>query len=134
MGAFSMHFSHGLLILQDSESTETHDDWNPSEAGIDVERDSIYLSVLNYVDGIVNVEIIDGGTPKRDLRSVYNGEIEVGSGQFVVRDTVGDISAVFHIDKGISQLSIEVDNEGDASKVTIRFNPELKFENLTFSR
>ncbi|WP_440072249.1 hypothetical protein [Streptosporangium sp. OZ121] len=119
-----MPFSHGLLILQDLESTETHDHWNPSEAGIDIEKDSVYLPVLNYVDGIVNVKIVSGGKPRRDLTSIYNGDMEFRSGQFVARDTVGDISAIFHIDKGISRLSIEVDNEEYASEVIIRFDPD----------
>lgn len=121
-----MSFSHGLLIIRDRRSVSTHDHWDPSTSGIDVERDSIYLAVLNAVDGVVEVKFTDGGGPDEALSCVYQGSIEVPSGQVVAHDPNGDITAVFYVKPGSNRLSVEVDEDGDASVVSVRFNPTVQ--------
>lgn len=81
MGSFTMGFSRGLLILRDKSSVSTHDHWDPSTFGIDVEADSIYLGVLNAVDGLVEVNFIDGGEPDEALLGIHQGDLEVASGR-----------------------------------------------------
>jgi len=65
-----MRSAHGLLIVRDEESTATHDHWDPAESGISVEPDSIHLAVQNAVDGLVTVNVIEGGVPDPGVRQV----------------------------------------------------------------
>jgi hypothetical protein len=123
LGSFAMVFSHGLLIVRDRESTSIHDQWDPSTSGINVESDSIYLAVLNSVDGIVEVNFIEGGTPDAAMISLYQGALEVPTGQVVAHDPNDDITAIFYVEPGMNQINVEVDEEGDAGSVKIRFNP-----------
>jgi hypothetical protein len=123
MGSFAMSFSHGLLIIRDKGSVSTHDRWDSSASGINVESDSIYLAVLNAIDGVVKVNFIEGGEPDLELICVYLGSLEVPSGKMVAHDPDGDITAVFYVEPGFNQLRVEVDHDGDASVVNVRFNP-----------
>ncbi|KOX30067.1 hypothetical protein ADK67_09885 [Saccharothrix sp. NRRL B-16348] len=88
-----------------------------------MEPDSIYLAVLNAIDGAVKVNFIEGGEPDLELICVYQGSLEVSSGQMIAHDPDGDITAVFYVDPGVNQLRVEVDEDGEASTVNVRCSP-----------
>ncbi|MFD0207384.1 MULTISPECIES: hypothetical protein [Saccharothrix] len=88
--------------------------------------DSIYLAVLNAIDGVVEVNFIEGGEPDEALLCVYQGGLEVSSGQLVAHDPNEDITAVFYVQHGVNRLSVEVDDEENASVINVRINSAAK--------
>lgn len=112
LGSFLIPVHHGLLILRDSESRSTHDDWDPSRPGVHVENDSIYVPVVPAIEDSISFAIFLGRVGSPDMHVVYSGPVELESGRLVVHDANEDIYVVFHVDADVNNVQISVDDLG----------------------
>jgi C-terminal processing protease CtpA/Prc len=110
VGSFRASVGYGLLIIRDSNSTETHADWEGSD--IHVTRDSIYLCVQHPVDGPVTVEVFEGPPAREDGFVWFDGVIVSAGGTFIVHDPDEDVRLVVRTDHpGEVRLRIASDVE-----------------------
>jgi hypothetical protein len=117
--ALSAPVDHGSVFLRDSESRETHGNWNPESSPVSFSDDSVLFSVQPSVDGEVEFEIWRG-EPKGPLAKVlYNGSILLAHGRIVMHDANDD----FRIEiPGLGHggpVSILVDDEDFPKKVQV---------------
>jgi hypothetical protein len=105
--------------LQDAESKETHDDWDPRARPVSWKSDSVLFSVQPSVDGDVEFEIWRGG-PESPLTEVLcEGSIALAHGRILMRSPDDDFKVeIYGLGRG-GPVSIMVDDVAFPSKVQV---------------
>src|SRR5688572_21748507 len=76
LGSFVAPFHHGLLIISAPESTDSHDDWDPSTESVHSGPDSIYCEVNPAASGMVSVSCIeDDEIADAGLTEIFSGTL-----------------------------------------------------------
>jgi hypothetical protein len=110
---------HGAVFLEDTESKETHERWDPESSQVNWGDDSLLFSVRPSVDGDVEFQIWRGEPEIPLTGALYQGSITLAHGRIVMRDANDD----FRIEiPGLGHggsVSILVDNVDFPGKVQI---------------
>lgn len=114
LASFTVPFEHGLLVVEDSATSATHDSWDAATEPVHVDDDSIYLAVQASVDGPVTVEvhdseISDAGLTEMTLR--FSGDVRVDSRELKVSDSDNLAVLSLRTKDGHVRLEVFVDDD-----------------------
>ncbi|MEU8263647.1 hypothetical protein AB0C02_23850 [Micromonospora sp. NPDC048999] len=119
LGSFCIPVQHGLLVLRDINSADTHEGWDGG--AVHAVADSLYLRVQPSVDGPVTVEVFDSDEPTHEDVTLYDGIIASQHGEFVLHDPNNWISMrVITDEPGTARLRITGDHDLMPSVVRIQ--------------
>jgi hypothetical protein len=107
LGAFSLPFEHGLLVLEDADARDDHQNWNASVEKVHLDGNSLYVEVQASEDGPVEVEVYSSRLADEDVKEMvvqFSGEIAVPSGRLQVSDS--DNTIVFALPVPSKQVGI----------------------------
>lgn len=124
IGRATFFVDHGLIMIEDPESSDLHDGWDPASEYVSVAEDSIYLSVQPSVDGPVEIGIFksdDGSDVAHDAEVYFDGAISTSTGWIVIHDANDVMRFTIRKSKGSGRVKVLVDRAGLASKVRITF-------------
>ncbi|MFC0112201.1 hypothetical protein [Kibdelosporangium aridum] len=111
---------HGLMIIEDPESTFAHADWDAAESPVSAGPDSLYLSVQPYVDGPVEIAIARKGYDNPQAPHVYfSGELNVRGRYLIVRDADDVMRYAIRCRSGLNKVRVMADEPGLASLLVI---------------
>lgn len=122
IGRATFFVDHGLLMIEDPESSDLHDGWDAASEYVSIAVDSIYLSVQPSVDGPVEIGIFksDDASDFVDGAAVYfDGSISTGSGWIIIHDANDVMRFTVRRPKGSGRVKVLVDRAGLASIVRI---------------
>ena len=122
LGAFTLAFEHGLLVIENSGTRASHDGWNAAGEQVHLDRDSLYVGVQCSVDGPVSVQVHGAGlredTTAR-LKSRFRGELAVPSQILRVSDSDNMIVLSLPIPGERVGIELFVDDERWPARVVI---------------
>lgn len=118
IGGAVLFIDHGLVIIEDPQSSYLHD-WDPSSEYVSVGPDSLYLSVQSSVDGPVEIGIFKSDAGHEDGAVYFDGEINVSSGAVVVHDANDVMRFTVRRPPGALRIRVLVDEEGLATRMKI---------------
>ncbi|WP_147450938.1 hypothetical protein [Streptomyces hoynatensis] len=90
LGSLVASFEHGLLLIEDSKSSASHEDWDAATEYVHFDDDSLYVAVQSVVDGLVSVTVYRDGVPSGAVEGfveVFSGEFQCRSRRICVRDS-----------------------------------------------
>jgi hypothetical protein len=92
-GRFVAFFHHGLLLIEDTESTGRHDNWDARTQRVHLDVDSLYVCVQPSVDGPVDVTVFEGQAtePTSTLTEIFAGPLTIHHGSLRLADPTGAI-------------------------------------------
>ena len=122
LGSFVTFFDHGLLMIEDSESSAAHDGWDAATEYVHFDQDSLYIAVQSVVDGAVAVAAYRDSAPSGEtegLVEAFSGEVESKFGRFRIRDS--DDRAVLTVAgrSGRNRLTVLLDELNWAMRVVV---------------
>jgi hypothetical protein len=122
LGSFVAFFDHGLLMIEDSESSAAHAGWDAATQYVHFDQDSLYVAVQSVVDGAVTVTAYRDSAPSEEtegLVEVFSGEFESKFGRFRIHDS--DDRAVLTVAgrRESNHLTVLVDELNWAMRVVV---------------
>jgi len=117
----SVEIRAGLVIVEDVDSSDLHDDWDLSESFVDASRSSIYVSVQPSVDGPVDVSVHDGAEHVSGMQLYYEGEVVLKSKLCLIYDADEVLLFSVSCPSGSARIRILADEPGLASEIAIFF-------------
>jgi hypothetical protein len=117
--ALTAPVEHGCVFLRDTESKETHEDWDPPSSRVSAGDDSVLFMVQPSVDGEVEFEIWRGAPQKPLADVLYEGSIALAHGRIVMHDPNDDFKIEIPGLGNGGPLSILVDDAVYPKKVQI---------------
>lgn len=120
IGCFTAFFDHGLLIVEDSETTATHEGWDAATQYVHFDTDSLYLAVSPSVDGPVTVCVYRDECPDlTEMTQCFDGEFESAFGVIRIYDPADAISLTARVQRGMRHLRVFSNEPGWSSRVVI---------------
>jgi hypothetical protein len=123
IGRATFFVDHGLIMIEDPESSYLHDDWDPATENVSAGPDSVYLSVQPSVDGPVEVGIFKSESGRADGVVYFDGTIAVNSGRIMIHDADDVMCFTVRRPKGRVRIKVLVDEAGLASQMRVIFLP-----------
>lgn len=122
LGSFVTSFDHGLLMIEDTESTAVHDGWDAATEYVHFDQDSLYVAVQSVVDGAVAVTAYRDSAPRGEtegLVEAFSGEVESKFGKFRIHDS--DDRAILTVVgmPGSNHLTVLLDELNWAMRVVV---------------
>lgn len=122
IGCFTAFFDHGLLLIEDADTSAAHEGWDAATQPVHFDVDSLYLAVSPAVDGPVTVCAYRQEAPEEtvaDLTLCFDDEFESKFGVIKLRDSDDVISLTAHEQRGIRRLRVFVDEPGWTSRAVV---------------
>ncbi|XVU28291.1 hypothetical protein ACQPZJ_14975 [Actinoplanes sp. CA-054009] len=122
IGSFVAYFDHGLLMVEDSESSATHEGWDAANEYVHFDAGSLYVSVQSLVDGAVEVFAYRDVAPNEvseGLVEAFSGEVELELGRLKIHDSDDSIVLTATGALGRNQLTVLVDELNLAERVVL---------------
>jgi hypothetical protein len=122
LGSFVTFFDHGLLVVEDSESSAAHDEWDSASEYVHFEDDSIYVAVQSVVDGPVEVCIYRENRKRNDMEGLtetFSGNFESRSGRLRIHDSDEKTVVTVPMRRGSNRLAVLVDELNFAARVVV---------------
>ncbi|MBT2209192.1 hypothetical protein [Actinomadura sp. NEAU-AAG7] len=111
----------GLILVEDPQSSDSHEDWEPMDSFVDAGPSSIYVSVQPSVDGPVTIAVLDGDEVISGMQLYYEGELILDSKSCVVFDVDESFSFLVPCPSGSARIRIYADELGLASSIAVIF-------------
>ncbi|WP_406362745.1 hypothetical protein [Streptomyces sp. NBC_01579] len=124
VGRATFFVEHGLIMIEDPESSYLHDGWDPATEYVSAGSDSVYLSVQPSVDGPIEIGIFKSESGRADGVVYFDGEIAVHSGFIVIHDANDVMRFAVRKPKGQVRIKVLVDEAGLASQMRVVFLAE----------
>ncbi|TDC23613.1 hypothetical protein E1265_12190 [Streptomyces sp. 8K308] len=115
-------FEHGLLVIEDSESGATHDDWDAATQYVHLDQGSLYVAVQSIVDGPVEVVVYRDHVQDSEiggLTEVFSGVVESRLGKLRIHDSDERAVLTALVNRGAVRVTVFVDDVNWASRVTV---------------
>lgn len=122
LGSFTTFFDHGLLMIEEFESTSVHDGWDAATEYAHFDGDSLYLAVQSVVDGPVAVAAYRDGAPNSETQGMvdaFSGELESRVGRLRIHDSDDKLVLTVAGRHGRNRLTVLVDELNWATRVII---------------
>ncbi len=113
LAAFTASFDHGLLVVEDADSTAVHDGWDAASEQTHLDADSLYIGVRSQVDGLVTVSVFRGDAPPDAIDGMaltFVGDLQSNSGITRIRDSDEKMVYTARGKKGLRQIRAFMDH------------------------
>ncbi|GAA3817400.1 MULTISPECIES: hypothetical protein [Amycolatopsis] len=122
IGSLTAYFDHGLLLIEDSESSADHRGWDASIDYVHFDTDSLYVAVQSVVDGPVEVEVYRSpplAPVAVGLTEVFVRQFESEFGMVKIHDPENRGVLVAKGNRGVVGLRVLVDEVNWAARVVV---------------
>lgn len=112
---------HGLVIIEEPESSYRHDEWDPRQEYVSAGPNSVYLSVRPSVDGPVEIGIARTSPATAIVvgEIYFEGTIETSSGWISVHDADDLFAFMIRCRRGENSLKVFVDRQGLVARMLV---------------
>lgn len=122
LGSFTAFFDHGLLLIEDLESSAAHEGWDSATEYVHFDADSLYVAVQSVVDGPVSVTVYRNSAPLGEvdgLVEAFAGQFESKFGKTKIHDSDDTAVLVTTGTRGVSRLTVFVDELNWSTRVVV---------------
>lgn len=124
IGRVTFFIDHGLLIVEDRDSADLHDDWNAANDHVSAVEDSLYLAVRPSVDGPVEIGVFQTDDPDSDGEVYFDGTLRTTSGWIVIHDANDVMRFTIRRPRGLVGIRILVDRANFVSQMRITISKD----------
>lgn len=122
IGCFTAFFDHGLLLVEDADTTAVHDGWDAATQPVHFDTDSLYLAVSPAVEGPVAVCVYryqapDGETA--NMTQCFDDTFASKYGAIKLHDPNDSVFLLAREGRGRRRLQVFVDNLDWITRVTV---------------
>ena len=117
--AVTFRFPHGLLVVEDAESEEKHDDWDPATQVVHAAHDSLFIGVRPAESGTVAVVCLEGPYEADDLQLMFSGEISLSRANITLSEPGGTMNLEVPIERTRNRIEVFGDDSDEASRIVL---------------
>lgn len=123
LGFVSSRFPHGLLVVSDPGSRDSHDDWDPAREAVHAGPDSLYVSVLQAASGLVSVIVAERGEIDERAQLLYGGEIFLPSLSVQLYEPSESFHLNILVEREVNSIQVYGDDSDESSEIAILLRP-----------